>query len=127
MNPLQDQLTLLKAVYGEDAVTTSPSDNGATLITINNIPLPNGWNKQTTSVSFVAPVGYPFAAPDCFWAQGDLRLNDNALPQAAQNKPIPGTNENGLWFSWHIKGWNPSQNNLVTYAKVIEQRFMNLK
>jgi hypothetical protein len=127
MNPiLQRQKEDLLQVYGADAeVTLLPS--GAALVTLPHINLPAGWSKSQTSVRFLAPVGYPFAAPDCFWADKDLRLSNGAMPQAVNIQPIPDAGQDGLWFSWHVQGWNPNHNNLVTYSKVIQQRFANLR
>jgi E2/UBC family protein E len=122
MTPILDrQLEELRQVYPNGAEPrTLPS--GAVLIELRRVELPKGWNKPSTSIRFLVPVGYPFAAPDCFWADQDLRVHPNTQPQATNFQPIPEINSPGLWFSWHVQGWNPSRNNLVTFVKVIEQR-----
>jgi hypothetical protein len=126
MSILDRQLEELRQVYPTGAeATTLPS--GAVLIELKSVALPQGWSKPTTSIRFVVPVGYPFAAPDCFWADNDLRIAPTAQPQATNFQAIPEVNAPGLWFSWHVQGWNPNRNNLVTYAKVIEQRLKELR
>jgi hypothetical protein len=120
-NVIDRQLEELRQVYPA-GVEALPLPSGAVLIELKSVDLPSGWSKRTTSIRFVVPVGYPFAAPDCFWADQDLRIAPITQPQATNFQPIPEVNAPGLWFSWHVQGWNPSRNNLVTYAKVIEQR-----
>jgi len=126
MDILQRQLEDLRKAYPAGAeLTQLPS--GAVLIELKDVRLPPGWNRGTTSIRFVVPVGYPFAAPDCFWTENDLRLSPNTQPQATNFQPIPELNRPGMWFSWHVQGWNPNHSNLVTYAKVIEQRLKELR
>jgi len=120
------QLEELRKAYSAGAeARTLPS--GAVLIELKSVALPPGWNRPSTSIRFVVPVGYPFAAPDCFWADSNLRLHPNTQPQATNFQPIPEANLPGLWFSWHVQGWNPNRSNLVTYAKVIEQRLKDIR
>jgi hypothetical protein len=123
---LERQLEELRQVYSSGA-DIKPLPSGAFLIELKSVVLPSGWNKSNTSIRFVVPVGYPFAAPDCFWADTDLRVAPSTQPQATNFQPIPEINAPGLWFSWHVQGWNPNRNNLVTYAKVIEQRLKELR
>jgi hypothetical protein len=93
------------------------------IVRIPDVALPDGWNKRQTQVTLVAPEGYPFAKPDCFWTDDDLRLANGALPQNSQlNNPIPGAPGNCLWFSWHVEPWNPNQDDLVTWFTLIKQR-----
>jgi hypothetical protein len=96
--------------------------SGATLIIVPEISLPSGWSVPKTNVRFIAPNGYPFASPDCFWADPALRLLNLALPQSSAVNAIPETPETGLWFSWHAQAWNPSRDSLRTYLKVVMNR-----
>jgi hypothetical protein len=120
MTLLDRQLEDLRETYAGADTRQLPS--GTVLVELKKIGLPEGWSKNETVVRFIIPVGYPFAAPDCFWADQDLRLAGGGQPQATNFQQIPEANEPGLWFSWHVQGWNPNRSNLVTYAKVIEQR-----
>ena len=99
------------------------------VIQVPGVPLPAGWNKAATAVKFIAHPAYPYANLDCFWADCDLRLNGGNIPQNAQaENPIPGTNDRGLWFSWHLQQpWNPNRDDFNTWVAVIKQRFAQLR
>lgn len=126
MTPFERQLHDLKEVA--PGAEGRPLASGATLIMIPNVSLPSGWNATVTSIRFLAPVGYPFAAPDCFWADATLRLKSGTgMPQASNVQPIPETNENGLWFSWHVSTWNPNRDSLITYFNIIKTRLSKLE
>ena len=85
--------------------------------------MPAGWNKPQTAVHLMAPQGYPFAQPDCFWAEQDLRLSSGAFPQNANlTNPIPHLGQPMLWFSWHLQTWNATRDDLMTWLTVIRQR-----
>jgi hypothetical protein len=99
------------------------------LVRIPNVPLPEGWSQPSTEIRFVVPNGYPYAAPDCFWADMALRLRGGAMPKnATVGQMMPGqTDTQTLWFSWHVNAaWNPSCT-LSTYVKVIRKRFEALQ
>ena len=79
--------------------TAVDAPGGGVVVRVPDVKLPDGWSRSQTAVSFVLAPAYPFAAPDCFWADNELRLKSNAPPQASQaNHPIP-TGGQGLWFS----------------------------
>lgn len=120
MTPLQEQFEILKTYYPNATSEALPS--GAVLIVIPDFPLPEGWSHNTTQVKFLAPIGYPFAKPDCFWAHSELRLKSSAMPASANISPIPEISQSHLWFSWHVGQWNPSRDSLLTYVRVIETR-----
>ena len=120
MNPVEKQFEVLKAY--EPTATLEPLPDGLYIISIPNILLPNGWSKQSTQIKFIAPIGYPLARPDCFWADPDLRLANGNIPQNAQPNPTPPALNGYLWFSWHLSTWNPNNDNLLTYVNVIKRR-----
>jgi len=126
MTPLERQIAELKNfAQGAEA---NPLASGAVLINIPRITLPAGWTKDATRVRFIAPVGYPFAAPDCFWADSDLLLSTSPnLPQASNVQAIPEVGDTALWFSWHVQTWNPNRDNLITYLNVIKRRLTSLQ
>ena len=75
-----------------------------------------GSNQGQTTIRFIAPVGYPYANPDCFWADQSLRLASGGMPQASNITTIPETNITGVWFSWHLtKPWNPNSDTLLNW------------
>jgi len=102
--------------------------DGSFLITISNISLPSGWSEDSVIVKFLAPVGYPHAKPDCFWVDPELKIMSiGGNPQAIQMKPLPDVGGNYMWFSWHIKKWNPNRDTLITFTRVILKRFEDVK
>ncbi len=102
--------------------------DGSFLITLPDLSLLEQWSDSKVTVMFLAPVGYPHAKPDCFWVQPRLSVNGN-LPQAVQDRPIPEAEAEGnyMWFSWHIAQWNPNRDNLITFTRVIKNRFEESK
>jgi len=125
MNQFDLQLESVKTKYPN--VLTQPLASGAILVILPKVNLPSGWNKAQSDIKFLAPVGYPFATPDCFWAEQDLRLENGALPQASNTTPIPETNDLHLWFSWHVQNWNANRDNLLSYIGVINNRLLEAK
>lgn len=129
MNPIvARQFEALKGSYNGFPVDAShsPLPNGAHLITVRDVKLPQGWNRAVATILFVIPPGYPAAQPDCFWVEpGGFRLQNGDTPQASNDSnPIPGEifARNTTWFSWHLQGWNPNKDSLVTYFSIIKQR-----
>jgi len=97
MGQVDSQLERLRLRFGE--IRAHEVAGVGWVIRVPQVVLPAGWNKQSTNVSFIAPQGYPFAKPDCFWTDADLRLANGALPQNAQlNNPMPGVRINCSGF-----------------------------
>ncbi len=127
MKPLQSQFDDLVKQF-PDAVL-APSD-GVHLVDIPALGLPDGWSLSKSDIRFVIPNGYPYSPPDCFWADAQLRLPGGQMPQnTLMGYVAPGQPNNGfLWFSWHVnEKWNPSGCNLLTYMKIIRNRFEERK
>jgi hypothetical protein len=100
--------------------------SGAYLVTVRNVAVKNGWNRQAVDVHFVAPPGYPAAKPDCFWVSPHLRLANGAVPQSAnEGTPLPENSAPGrplTWFSWHLQTWDPNRDKLATfYASIVNR------
>jgi hypothetical protein len=125
MSHIEQQFATLKSYHPEASILRLP--DGSHRVVVPNIPLPTGWTKNTTSIRFIAPVGYPMARPDCFWADVDLRLTNGHLPQATNLTPMPPNQEVLLWFSWHLNTWNPNNDSLLTYVNVIKRRLDDSK
>jgi|SRR6266568_8324125 len=125
MTPLEEQFEILRTDFPGARLEHLP--DGSNVIIVPSFPLPAGWSKGATEVKFIAPVGYPFSRPDCFWTESDLRLANGAMPQNTGANPIPNQSNPHLWFSWHVSAWNPNSDNLLTYLHVIERRFEDLK
>lgn len=124
MKPLGEQFAAIRAAF--PGATLSPSA-GLHLVVIPTVPLPAGWTQTKTHIRFVVPVGYPYAAPDCFWTDPNLRLAGGKLPRnAIVGRLMAGQpDSNTLWFSWHIQTgqWNAAKSDLRTYMGIICRRF----
>ncbi|MBA3652581.1 MAG: hypothetical protein H0W70_00125 [Actinobacteria bacterium] len=107
--------------------TARDGPDGLSLITIPAVKLPPGWSAGATPISFVLPVGYPAAQPDCFWASVDLRLASGAMPSNSGVQQIPHTQTEALWFSWHLASWRPATDNISTYARFVLRRFADAR
>lgn len=107
--------------------TCVKSPDGSYLVTVPNVVLPEGWTPNTTTVRFIAPVGFPASRPDCFWTDATLRLNGGRNPQNTGQNQLPNGPSPLLWFSWHLQKWNPNSDSLMTYLRVIENRFLELR
>lgn len=108
-----------------DAQIEELPDGGA-MISVSDVALPSGWLKTQTTIYFVVLNSYPEAAPDCFWAEPDLKLANGGNPRNSGSNNIPHHSFPVLWFSWHItdtqRNWTPSRDDMVTYLAVIEDR-----
>lgn len=124
-SPVDLECVALGAAF--PGATARSLGDGSVLITLPQVALPEGWNQPVTAVYFAAPVNYPLANPDCFWADPGLRLSGGALPANTNLTPLPDpgglATEPHLWFSWHVHSWTPGRDTLLSYARVIERRF----
>lgn len=126
MGPVDDQLQRLKARFPDASWRDAPS--GGHVITLPIFDLPPGWNKRTCRVCFVAPQGYPYSKPDCFWTDQDLRLAGRSdMPQNTGNNAIVPELASMLWFSWHTDHWNAGRDDLLTWVASIRDRLSRLR
>lgn len=125
MGPVDDQLQRLKERYPDASWHEAPGVGH--IIVLPRFDLPPGWNKQTCQVCFIAPQGYPYAKPDCFWTDQDLRLASNAgMPQNTGNNPVPPELGAMLWFSWHTEQWSAGRDDLLSWVASIRVRLSRL-
>lgn len=99
-------------------------NSGAALVTVPGCGLPAGWSSEQATVRFIAPNGYPVSAPDCFWAEPNLRIS-SGLPRNSQlDYAIPEAGIAGHWFSWHIESgkWSPNNHDLLTWLSLCFKR-----
>lgn len=121
MGPLDTHFESLQKQYPSASMDKLP--DGSAIISISGFPIAPGWNKGSVTITFVAPVGYPAARPDCFWTDADLRTATGNVPKNTGNQPAPGGRTGPhLWFSWHPGSWNANNDNLKTYVRIIEDR-----
>lgn len=115
--PLDAQFAALQQAYPDAELTHQP--DGTAWVKVPGVPLTPAWAETHVTVKFVVPNGYPASPLDCFWAERPLTLRSGAAPaNSGQNVPFP----NDLWFSYHLQGWSPTANSLLTYVGVIRQR-----
>jgi hypothetical protein len=123
---IDKQLDILLEKFPDTKI--SPRADGTIFVTIHDFAVPSGWNKSTTSVSFLVPVGYPAARPDCFWADPDLTLVNGGTPDnTAVNDSHGVAGESKLWFSYHLSNWNANTDDLLTYVRVIRGRLEDVR
>jgi hypothetical protein len=125
MNPILAQ-QLIELQKNWPQATAIELSSGAHLITVPEVRVPLGWNKESVTVLFLTPPAYPIAQPDCFWTSPKgLRLQNGTVPQNSNDSPIPEVvpTTEGTWFSWHVQQWNANRDSLVTYFNVIINRF----
>jgi hypothetical protein len=122
MNVFEEQFSALQKEFPTAATSRAP--DGSYLIEIPGFAVPSGWSKDTVTVRFIAPVGYPHSKPDCFWCDPDLKLAGGGVPQASGFNQMPHGPAPLLWFSWHVSSWSPNADTLLTYVHVIEKRFL---
>jgi hypothetical protein len=120
VNSFAEQVKRLQDNYQH--VEIHEVSGGARWILVSPIELPRGWNQPSTSIVFVAPAGYPMAQPDCFWADGALRLVSGAMPASSGLNNGYGGPDQRLWFSYHPSSWNPNTDDLVRYVNIICKR-----
>ncbi len=127
MTPIEQQLQVLQGMCPRASLTRLPS--GAYLVSVPNVKMPPGWNRDLVTILFVAPPGYPAGQPDCFWVEPTgIRLANGSTPQGTNDSnPIPEIGPRGTWFSWHLQHWNPNTDSLVTYFNVIMQRLRSVR
>jgi hypothetical protein len=125
MTPTEEQGEELKQKFPGATCVRAP--DGSYLITVPNVPLPEGWNPRMTTVRFIAPVGFPASRPDCFWTDANLRLVGGRNPSNTGPNPMPHGPNPLLWFSWHVQRWSPNSDSLLTYFRVIENRLHELR
>lgn len=94
-------------------------------IKIRNFELPNGWNKEVADIQFEVPVGFPCACPVDFLSDKELRLSSNLNPRNTQIEEFDG--KKYLKFYWRVQKWSPNYDTLLTYARVIQNRFNQCK
>jgi hypothetical protein len=99
--------------------------DGSLLVQVAGIALPPGWSRTVTRVRWVLSPGYPAAQPDCFYAEADLRLAGGAMPVNSGPQDLQG--EPLLWFSWHVQGWRPGRDDLLSYLRFIESRLADVR
>ena len=113
---LQDHIAELESRGFEVEVAV---DN-AIYVVIKNYPIPGGiWNRTSSDLLIMAYDTYPNAALDMFWLDPPISRKGGP-PNGAGIETRNGREWQS--FSWHIGGWDPAYDNLLTYLDVINDR-----
>lgn len=125
--------TLIEQQLGEvrqhfPAARIEPTSQCGYLI-IPDYPVPDGWDKPTTTLLVVIPNGYPLAALDMFWVNPFLRLRDGREAECANYFE---QHLGDIWqrFSWHYansQSWLPGKSSLLTHLHFINTRLLQSK
>lgn len=125
MSPIEGELDALKQRYPD--TTMVPLADGPSVVSVPGVKLPPGWSKDSVTVHFLVPIGYPHAQPDCFNVDIELTLSSGALPQSAAHQDLPTIGQT-LWFSWHLqRPWKPGRDTLTTWLGVIVARLSDAR
>lgn len=126
MGPIETQLQRLKERHPD--ATWEDKGHLGLFVTIPNFNLPPGWSKSATQVKYLVPQGYPYAPPDCFWAESDVRVQGRPeMPHATQNNAMVPEMAGWVWFSWHLAQWNPNRDDLLSWMACIRDRFLKVQ
>lgn len=98
---LERQLKRLKDTFPSAVIEQRPDGSG--LLTVGDLPMPPGWDRDRISISMILPVGYPTAKPSGFETAADLKLADGRVPSAGRGEHII----DGRPFAHFC--WQPSQ------------------
>lgn len=125
MSPIETEIDALRQRFPSTNVL--PLADGSSVVSVPGIRLDPGWSKDSITVHFLIPVGYPHAQPDCFNVDIDLTLSSGALPQSAQHQQLAEVGQT-LWFSWHLqRPWKPGRDTLSTWLGVIMARLSDVR
>ena len=111
-----------------------------TWLHVERLPLPTGWNRPTADILIDIPhgtPGYPQIAPEWFWTNRDLMLQNGRLISHFFNLGSQGVDEEH-WrkgfghFCVHLNSWRPSAglalergDTLLSYLHIILQVFQD--
>ena len=93
---------------------------------VRELPLPQGWNRESTDVLVLVSLGYPATAPDNFFVTPGLRTARGAPPDNYwENQSVLG--ETWAQFSFHADGWAPTDDpatgdSLLVFMLQVERR-----
>lgn len=113
---LQDHVRVLESRGFAVEVTVSD----AIYIVIKDYPIPEAiWDRSSSDLLVMAYDTYPNAPLDMFW------LDPPVSRRNGQADGVGTETRNGReWqsFSWHIGGWDPAHDSLLTYLDVVDDR-----
>jgi hypothetical protein len=118
MDLVTAQLAEVQRRHANASFESTPE--GHRILIVPSVRLYPGWSRDEVSIRIVVPAGYPHVKPDCFYTEADLRLASGQEPTNSTQQPVLGGQYR--WFSWHLAGWNPTQDTLDRYVRFCEAR-----
>ena len=97
--------------------TLQPNGDGTYIVTVPNLVV-DGLHPPSLRVSFVVPVGFPFACPADFTTSPIPRLASGGLPVYT----TPNADAATLHWSHRVLMWNPQRDTLINYWGTILRR-----
>ena len=99
--------------------------DGTLIVEVPGLALPPGWSMPIVTVRWVLSPAYPAAQPDCFFTDAELRLANGGMPINSGHQELQGRQL--LWFSWHVQGWRPGRDDLLSYLRFVESRLADVR
>lgn len=125
LGSVEEQLRRLREAYPQAEVVERP--DGSILVTVGDLPLSPGWNKERISIYLLLPPGYPTAKPNGFEADRDIAL-------ASGQKPSAGYGEHAIdgrmyaHFCWQPQTpWENNPDELWKRVKFALMRFSEVR
>ena len=113
---LEDHIGRLESMGFEVEVTA----DDAIYIVIKDYPVPGSiWDRSSSDLLIIAYDTYPNAPLDMFWLDPPISRKGGP-PDGAGTETRNGREWQS--FSWHIGGWDPAHDNLLTYLDVVNDR-----
>lgn len=105
------------------ALRQHPQPDGWIFLVLAAYPLGGHFNRPSADLLIKVPPMFPYAGPDMFWTDPDVRLADGRMPANTSIESILG--REWLRFSWHPAGWRQGVDTLATYLAFIDRRLAN--
>jgi hypothetical protein len=116
---LEAGIAELKAVYGGTSIARPAG--GATLVRIEQAPLPKGCKPSTTPALLVIQ---PAGGRPAFYVKPGIRLSNGREPRSTSVVSVEG--EAWLQFSYNFP-WDENSHSLVQFVAASLQRFAKLE
>lgn len=94
-------------------------DINAGLVTVEKWPLPDGWNKDTTTILFEIPPDFPNSQP-AVYIPSHLKFNGKKSKIQLLSKRR-GWHQHCILNLRHV--WKPKRHGLISMLKLIKQSF----
>ena len=118
---LDRQVERLMEVYAAAVIDHRP--DGSILITVPDLPMTPGWDRQAISITLNLPPGYPTAKPSGFETVHDLRLGTGAVPGPGRSE-LSTNGRQFTHFCWQPgQQWENDENELWKRVKFALRRF----